>query len=106
MRTLNLKVEGQKLTLEPLEAPIIGGTKGGYLRLNFSLGSEWSGYNIAVSFWSLDGQETAVRLRPGFPVPVPDELTDDRMFRVSLTGARGDVRITTNKVSIRQRIMR
>lgn len=102
MRILKFIVEGQSLKKDPAcnFSGIVKGSKG-YLQCSFSFSREWAGCKAAASFWSYDKEIDAAAVVRGV-CQIPDSVTDFRRFGVSLTGVKGEYRITTNKVWIEQ----
>lgn len=103
MRTLKFIVEGQHLRSDPScdFSGIVRGSKG-YLQAEFSFDKEWDGFIKVAEF----GKYMADKL---IPVPivagkcmVPD-ITGGMSFRISVVGKHGDIRLTTDKVEVRQK---
>ena len=104
MMVLHFKTQGQRLELTTAKRPVAK-SKRGYLHCVFDLDSEWDGAVVAVSFFEKSGVEHAVLLDSERECPVPDEVTDDNLFRVSLTGNVEGHKITTNKVTVIQEVI-
>ena len=102
MRALKFQVDGQVVKRSPGcdFDNITRGTKR-YLKLQFSLSKDWAGCVVAATFWNYEKEVCAVQVKNGM-CAVPDEVTDNRRIKVSLTGKRGDYKIVTNKIVIRQ----
>ena len=102
MRTLNFVVDGQNIQKEKGAdfAGIVRGSKG-YLQCYFTLSREWSGCQVIASFWAY-GKEVDAKILKNNRCEVPDSITDRQMFSVSLTGVRGDYKITSGKCLVRQ----
>lgn len=98
MRTLHFSVNEQKLIYHK-DKPIIIGSKG-YLKAAFNLTKEWADLRIAAQFFDKHNNEFAVLLKDN-QCMVPDAVTQDYFFKVSLIGV-GPYVLTTNKVTIRQ----
>lgn len=98
MRVLKFSVNEQKLVYHK-DKPIIIGSKG-YLKAAFDLSDEWDGLRVAAQFFDARGNEFAVLLQDS-QCMVPDAVTQDYFFKVSLIGV-GPYVLTTNKVTIRQ----
>lgn len=105
MRLLNFNVNTQHIQKSPdcdFEH-IVAGTHN-YLRACFTFSPEWHGCIIVASFWRC-GKEHAVLVEDG-QCDIPAEALVGRSFSVSLVGQRGDYRITTNRIFIRQEVSR
>lgn len=102
MRTLKFNVDGQNLKKSPdcNFDNIVKGTKA-FLKLSFSFSPEWKGCAIVVTFWNYDNELCAVPVVNGL-CSVPDEVTDYRKIKISLTGKKKGYKIITNKCIIRQ----
>ena len=99
MRVLKFQVDGQVVKRSPGcdFNNITRGTKR-YVKLQFSVSKDWDGCVVAATFWN---DVSAVQVKNG-ACAIPDEVTDNRRIKVSLTGKRGDYKIVTNKIVIRQ----
>ena len=102
MRILRFLVHGQNLEKSSYcnFDGIQRGTKG-YLLMQFAFSKDWSGCVIAATFWDYDKEICAVPVMFG-KCKIPDEVTDKRRIKVSLTGKSGQYKITTNKITISQ----
>lgn len=100
-RILRFVINGQAIAKDPMcnFDKIVKGTSG-YLKAQFSFSSEWNGCKIAASFWSL-GKEYAAILNNN-ECYIPEEALVWSNFSVSLTGVKGDYKITTNRVIVNQ----
>lgn len=72
-----------------------------YLYARFKFGKEWDGCKVAASFWSL-GVEYPVLLDADGTCIIPEQALTWSNFKVSLTGIKGNYRITTNKITVEQ----
>lgn len=101
MRTLKFIVNGQELKKDPAcdFSRIVKGTKG-YLKVSFSLSSEWSGCKVAASFWKLNAEHAVPVI--GNECEIPEEVLTYENFYVQLTGVRHGYRIKTTKVLVTQ----
>lgn len=100
MRTIDFTVSEQRLRCD--EKPhIIAGSKG-YLKARFSFSPDWKGYAKAVSFFGMDDEEHPVELRND-EAAIPDEVTDGPIIRIQVFGMKGDAKVKTNVVALRQR---
>ena len=105
MRLLKFNVDAQHIQKDPdcNFEHIVAGTQD-YLRAQFTFSPEWQDCILVASFWR--GQkEHAAFIQNGECVIPPDALIGPT-FRVSVTGQRGDYRITTNKILVRQEVSR
>ena len=102
MRTLRFLVNQQKMIKDPdcNFSEIVSGTRG-YLRADFLFSDEWKGCAVAAVFSCVDGAE-AVPVVNG-ACEVPGLVSDKKLWWVSAVGAKGDYRITSNKVEVRQK---
>lgn len=100
-RILRFIVNGQTIIKDPMcdFSKICPGTSG-YLKAQFSTSGEWNGCNIAASFWCL-GKEYAQIVKNGCCI-IPEDALRWSNFQVSLTGMKGDYKITSNKVTVNQ----
>ena len=105
MRLLKFRVNAQRISKDAgcdFEH-IVAGTRN-YLRAHFAFSPEWHDCALVASFWK-GSEEHAVVIRNG-ECDIPSEVLTGSTFRVSVTGQRGDYRITTNKVAVRQEVLR
>lgn len=103
MRVLSFNVESQRITKNPLcdFKGIVAGSKN-YLQAHFSFSPEWQDCILVASFWR-GKNEYAVQIKNNMCMIPPEALTG-RAFYVSVTGQRGNYRIPTNKVYVRQEV--
>lgn len=102
MRLLKFNVDAQQLSKDPTcdFNNLVAGTRK-YLRAQFTFSPEWHDCVKVASFWR-GGKEHAVILQNDECEIDPEALVGTT-FGVTVTGQRGDYRITTDKVTIRQR---
>jgi hypothetical protein len=105
MRLLYFNVNTQKIEKEPTcdFTNLVSGTSG-YLKAHFTFSSEWEGCVKCARFWR--GETEHAVLLQNDECEIPAEALVGSTFRVSILGQRGDYRITTNKVLIRQEVAR
>lgn len=105
MRLLKFNVDAQTIQKDPDcdFDNIVAGTQG-YLKAQFTFSPEWQDCILVASFWR-GKNEYAEFIRNGECMIHPDALVGPT-FRVSVTGQRGDYRITTNKILVRQEVSR
>ena len=105
MRLLNFNVDAQQLSKDPNcdFNNLVAGTRN-YLRAHFTFSPEWRDCVKVASFWR-GSKEHAVLLQNDECEIDPEALTG-MTFAVTVTGQRGDYRITTNRVLIRQGVSR
>lgn len=104
MKTINFKVNGQRLSLENgLRGRVLAGTKG-YLVAKFTFSEDWDGFQKVAAFYDGDGHE--------YPRPlvsnqcmVPDEVTDGVKFKVKVFGKQGNSMVFTDTETVRQRVV-
>lgn len=101
MRTLSFNIRSQQITKDPQcnFTGLVAGTRN-YLEACFSFSPEWQDCILVASFWR-GNKEYAVRIQDN-KCDIPFEVLTGRAFSVSVTGQRGDYRITTNRVYVRQ----
>lgn len=99
-RILPFVVNGQKLQKKDQKRfqNVVRGTSN-YIQCSFDLSSDWSGCNVAASFFANDS-EYPVLVKNGL-CDVPTEVLSKERFYLRLTGMNGDYKIVSNKVSIR-----
>ena len=105
MRLLNFNVDAQYISKDPNcdFTKIVAGTRN-YLRAHFTFSPEWQDCIKVASFWR-GGKEHAVMLKNDECEIDPEALTGIT-FGVTVTGQKGDYRITTNRVLVRQEVPR
>lgn len=105
MRLLNFDVNAQYVSKDPScdFTKLVAGTRN-YLRAHFTFSPEWRDCVKVASFWR-SGKEHAVLIKND-TCDIPPEALVGSTFRVSVTGQRGDYRITTNKILVRQEVYR
>lgn len=104
MRTINFIVEGQIISLDPQIdcADLVPGSEG-YLRASFTFSPEWDGCEKVAGFYSLLGKEYAPQvLNDGKTCLIPSDALKKRIFKVQLLGKKQNLKLTTNKVVVRQ----
>lgn len=105
MRTLKFIVDDQIIKQDP-NCDFTGLVPGseGYLQAEFSFTPEWNNCAKAVTFWSIMGKEYPPKLlKDGATCMIPAEALKKRVFKVQVTGLRGDgYSLTTNKVAVSQ----
>lgn len=104
MRTLEFTVTGQQLKkkLSCDFSGLVAGTKG-YLRAKFYFSPDWDDCKKAASFWR-DNQEHAVKIDDHNIAYIPEAALIGERFEVSVTGAKADYLIKTNKTKVRQEV--
>ena len=105
MRVLMFNVDSQHITKDPTcdFTGLVAGTRN-YLRAHFSFSQEWDDCMLVASFWR-GNKEYATHITGGF-CEIPPEALTGRTFKVSVTGQRGDYRITTNRTLVCQEVNR
>jgi hypothetical protein len=103
MRLLRFNVSAQKVSKAPDcdFTNIVAGTSG-YLRAQFTFSPEWEDCVKIARFWRGDKEYAAMIVNNECDIE-PEALVGPT-FRVSVLGQRGDYRITTNKVLVRQEV--
>lgn len=105
MRTLKFGINAQKIAKDPLcdFSDIVAGTKN-YLKAQFSFSGEWDGCILVASFWR-GNKEYAKRIIDNECI-IPSEVLTGATFKVSVSGRRDNYSITTDKVTVRQVVVR
>lgn len=105
MRLLTFNVDAQHIYKDPDcdFTKIVAGSRN-YLRAHFTFSPEWQDCIKVASFWR-GSKEYAVLLENDECNIDPDALTGIT-FGVTVTGQRGDYRITTNRILVRQEVSR
>ena len=101
MRALEFIVDKQIIRRDPncdFNGLVAGSS--GYLLAHFTFSSDWNKCIKVASFWQ-GGKEYAVIL-DGDSCSIPSEALIGATFKVSVTGKRGDYKIPTNRILIRQ----
>lgn len=104
-RILEFDVNKQRLTKKRScdFSNIVAGSVG-YLKAKFYFSqNEWRGCKKAASFW-MNEQEYAILLDENDSCNIPTEVLTGCKFSVSVTGARPDFKILTNKIKVRQEV--
>lgn len=106
MRTLEFKIEQQLLTKDPTcdFSNIVAGSKN-YLRAHFAFSDDWAGCLKAASFWRGE-EEYAVLLDGSGNCMIPPEVLVGATFAVTVLGKNGKLEIPTNRVIVRQEVLR
>ena len=101
MRVLSFDVNGQQISKNPNcdFAGLVAGTRN-YLQAQFSFSPDWDGCVLVASFWR-GNTEYAVPIKDNMCL-IPSEVLTGRTYGISVIGQRGNYRITTNKIFIRQ----
>lgn len=105
MRLLKFNVNAQIIQKDPgcNFEHIVAGTRD-YLVAQFTFSPEWQDCILVASFWRGEHEHAAL-IQDGQCV-IPADALVGRTFRVSVTGQRGDCRITTNSIPVRQEVSR
>lgn len=104
MRTLKFHVEGQTVKFDPLcdFDGLVPGTES-YVRAEFDFSRDWRPYTKFVSFRSALGKEyETIRLRDGKSCMIPTEALKKRSFKIQVFGTQGELKMTTNKLTVNQ----
>lgn len=105
MRTLEFSVTGQRLKKTPGFSfnHIIMGSKN-YLKAHFTFSSsDWYTLRKVAVFNSEGGSAEYVALNRD-TCQIPDSVTKNQTFTVQIIGVKGDQRIPTNEITIRQEV--
>lgn len=103
MRTLEFNVQAQRIHKNPDcdFTKIVAGTRN-YLQAHFTFSPEWQDCILVASFWR-GGKEYAALIQNGI-CDIPSEALGGRTFGVSVTGQRGNYKLTTNRIVVRQEV--
>lgn len=104
MRTLKFIVTSQyiKKNSKCDFSDIVAGSVG-YLKAAFEFSEDWDNCIKVASFW-LEGEEHAARLDENGECEIPPEALVGELFSVSVTGAKSNYKIKTNKTKVRQEV--
>ena len=104
METIRFKTCGQRLSrIAPNGKPEAGSK--GCLDASFDLDERWAGMKVAARFFDQNGHEYAAFLDGDSVCKVPDEVTDGRLFKVSLKGVGDGRTYNTNAVTVLQEVV-
>lgn len=103
MRTLKFNVNGMVVKQDPScdFTNLVPGTEG-YLIAEFTFSPEWEGYAKVAGFYSVMGTEYKPQTLTDNRCIIPAEALERRAFKIMVVGGRGDKRLRTNKITIRQ----
>lgn len=101
MRVLSFNVDGQRISKNQDcdFTGLVAGTRN-YLQAHFSFSPDWDGCNIIARFWR-GSTEYAVPIEDNICI-IPSEVLARKSYGISVIGQRGDYRITSNRIYIRQ----
>jgi hypothetical protein len=104
MRTLKFIVEKQIIRPDPNcdFSGLMPGTEG-YVKAKFAFSPEWRECVKVAAFWSVMGKEYPPQLlQDGCSCMIPAEALKGRKFKVQVIGKHGDLKMTTNKMTVSQ----
>lgn len=103
MRTLRFLVDAQIIKKDPScdFSGLVAGTKG-YLYAGFSFTEEWEGVKVAAVF--RHGKKEEIRPLVRRQCEIPADILSGEVFGVRLIGQKGDYKITTNEIKVRQEV--
>lgn len=104
MRTLKFIVDKQIISQNPAcdFTGLFPGSEG-YLQAEFSFSPEWNGSTKVAAFYSNLGREYPPQLlEDGRTCMIPVEALQKRKFKIQIIGQQGDIKLTTNKLTISQ----
>lgn len=103
MRTLKFIVENQIIKQDPRcdFTNLVPGTEG-YIRATFSFSPEWNGYVKVAGFYSAMGSEYPPQPIVNGCCIIPAEALKKQIFKIQIVGKKGDLKLTTNKVTVSQ----
>ena len=102
-RILRFKVDGQLIEKDPT-CDFSGLTPGtnGYLTAEFNFSREWDGCVKVVGFRSGNNEYEPKVLRDGRFCIIDEDVLKRPMFYIYVVGKKGEYRIKTNEVAIKQ----
>ena len=102
MRTLKFIIEGLSIRKDPQcdFSGIVPGTKG-YLRAEFNFDHDWTGCEKMVVFSHPSIERIPVRVINNACM-IPEEVLKHRKFKIEVIGVRPKVRLTTNRLEVKQ----
>lgn len=104
MRTLRFIVDGESIRQDP-ECNFRGlfPGKNPSIRAEFLFSSEWENKVKVAAFWSmLDAEYEPQKIEDDMSCIIPAEALARATFKIQVLGKKGNVRLTTNKLAIRQ----
>ena len=105
MKTLTFIVENQIIKPDPtcdVFEGLVPGTEG-YLLAKFTFSREWNGYSKVIAFYSMLGREYDPEvLIDDRTCLIPLEALKKRAFKIQVLGKKGESKLTTNKLTVRQ----
>jgi hypothetical protein len=106
LRTLEFIVDGQHIRKDPKcdFSKLVAGSKN-YLRAHFTFSDDWKDCAKAASFWR-GAEEHGVLLGEDDGCIIPAEALVGMTFAVTVLGQKGQLEIPTNRVIVRQEVLR
>lgn len=103
MRTLKFIIDGQIIEKDPScdFDGIVPGTNG-YLQAEFSFSKEWNGMAKVAGFMTRFQEHEPQVLDDGKTCMIPASALESKRFKIYVVGKKGNVKLTTNKVSVCQ----
>lgn len=103
MRTLRFIVDGKKLKQDPTcDFSGLFPGKNPKVHAEFSFSSEWDNKVKVAAFWSMLDSEYEPQEITEEGCDIPAEALEKAAFKIQVLGKRGEDRIDTNKLNIRQ----
>lgn len=105
MRTLKFNVKDQIITADPNcdFSNLVSGTEG-YLEAEFTFSDEWNKcIKVAEFIGSTMHDCIPVLLKNGKSCVIPSEMTKRPVFGIRMVGKKDTLKLTTNKVVVRQK---
>lgn len=105
MKTLTFIVDKQIIEPDPSCEEFEGLVPGteGYLLAAFNFSRDWNGYSKVAAFYSMLGREYDPQvLIDGKYCLIPLEALRRRAFKVQIIGKKGETKLATNKLTVRQ----
>lgn len=102
MRTLEFSVNGQRLKKAPDFSfnHIIMGSKN-YLKAHFNFSSDWASLR-KVAVFAVEGKAPEYIALKGDGCEIPNGITASQSFTVQIIGVKGNQRVPTNEITVRQ----
>lgn len=104
MRILKFIVDGQTIKKDPFCEfdGLVPGTEKLVLA-EFSFSKEWRDYKKVIEFRSVLGKEyEPQKLIGDRTCVIPSAALQKRAFKIRVIGKKGDVKLTTNKIEVKQ----
>lgn len=104
MRTLRFIVDGATIKCDPsCDFSGLFPGKNPHIRAEFTFTPEWNNKAKVVAFWSmLDAEYDPQEIDDALSCIIPSEALSKASFKIQVLGKRGNSRLSTNKLTVRQ----